>query len=384
MAVIFACGFEAQQAQTDTGSSFTGTASYSTAQHRTGAASMRCNPASGVAGGGGGGDPSNAYHHFGFYVATLPSLERRIYGPIGIGGLNVRLTPTGTLTVYDNTTLLGTSSAAFATPGWHWVGIRQATGTSVVFLQIDGLNEVTATATITQWTSAIGFLTTEASAADVFVDDIVIDSAGFLASTNVDTAFPISDNTVTGVTDNNGVTTNIWDAVNNTPPVGVASANEAANPKTGMHYPSAVSCTYVANMETYTTLGVASASEVIAVQPVLRHGEDIATGTKNGALPGVSANPSLTESGTFVFGGDAGAHAAEVGLWVTKFGTMRTVQTDPISFAGITVGTSPTVTTTRLSESRVGCADFIGLIVVWTPVVARVPYVNPMPQLLAQ
>jgi len=362
MTVTGMYGFEAQQATSDD-LALVGTSSYNTGTVRTGAASVRCNPASGASGYVNPNSGSVAsYCHFGLNVATLPSVTRVIVNAITANQINVRLTSTGTLEMYLNTTLIGTSSAAFASPGWHWVGVRQLTGTSVVFLQIDGVDEITGTATITAANLIVGLAGTEASSADLYIDDLIFDDAGFLQPSKVDTALPISDNTVTGVTDNNGVTTNIWQCVDNTPPAGVASANEAANPKAGMHFPASTTCNYLANLETYTTLGVGASDTVLAVRSIVRTGEDIATGTKNLQNVGALTNPTVSGSNATA-GSDGGAHGAETGLWVTSFGTLTTSPS-------VTLGTSPTIRTSRVSEARVACIDFMGMVVAWTPAAA--------------
>jgi hypothetical protein len=389
MALTFMCGFEAQAMSVDGGDGLSvtvqlnGTSSYSTAQHRTGAASIRCNPASGASGYVSATDTPN-YVHFGFYVATLPSVDRRIFGGAPQAGrITVRLTSAGTLTLYDNVTLVGTSSAAFASPGWHWVGIRQVTGTSVTFLQIDGVNEITGTVTISSvWGSIAGFVGTEASAADAYVDDMISDSAGLLQPSNVALLVPISDNAratlwVAGAAG----TTNLWDAVNNKPPAGVASASET-NTTNIEHDGGAAGTTdaYDANLTTYATAGVNSGDTVLAVQSIIRHGEDIATGTKNLAF-GLTSNPSESLSANFTAGGDAGAHGAEAGLWVTKTNAL-------ITSPSVTVGSSPILRVTRPeTASRVACVDFMGLIVAWTPaaVAASQPtYNEPYQQLVTQ
>lgn len=365
--------FEAQALGGDAANgvmSLVGTCAYSTAQARTGVASIRCNPASGAVGNLSFGTTASSYAHFGMYVATLPSVDRVVFAQIASAQINVRLTPAGALAVYVNTTLIGTSAAAFATPGWHWIGIRQATGTSVAFLQIDGVNAVTGTATATGNASQWGAPGTEASAVDLYIDDVIVDDAGFLQPSKVDIALPISDNTVTNTTDANGATTNLWQAVDNTPPAGVAQANEAANPKSCIHFPASLAETYTANLETYTTLGVGAGDTVIACQSIVRHGEDVATGTKNGTF-GVLTNPSVGGGGVpTTFGLDAGAHGAEPGLWATSLGA---VLTSP----SVTLGTSPTISVQRASEARVGCVDFMGMTVAWTPSVggaAEDPY----------
>ena len=379
MAVRQSYSFEAQQAATDR-ITFVGTSSYSTTTVRTGAASLRCNPASGATGRvlldiSTVGD----FVHFGLNIATLPSLDRVIFGQIAAGNVNVRLTSTGGLALYINTTLMGTS-VNLSTATWYWIGVRTLTGTSVAFLQIDGLDSVTGTGTVSGTPVSLGFIGTEASAADIFFDDVIVDNAAFLSNGKADIALPISDNTVTGVTDANGATTNLWQAVDNTPPAGVASANEAANPKASIKYPASVTEDYLANLETYTTLGIASGDTVLAVQSIVRHGEDITTGTKNLQNVGALTNPTVAGA-SVTAGSGGGDHAAESGanFWVTTFGT---VTTSP----SVTLGTSPTIRTSRVSESRVACIDFMGMNVAWTPGAAaeQVPYVNPMPQLLAQ
>ena len=381
MAVVVLMSFEAQQKDTD-GFATLGAAAYSSTQHRTGGWSMRCNASSGAAANFGdivGLNVTAHWIHFGLFVVTRPSVSRGIWGQTG-SGYGLDLNSTGTLSVHDGATIIGTS-AVLSLNTWYWIGVRpQMTGTSVVWLQIDGVDSITATRTVVgSASSSFGINGSEASAAEVYIDDFIADDAGFLQPSNVDFALPISDNTVTGVTDNNGVTTNIWQCVSNVPPAGVASANEAANPKKGMHFTASVTDNYIANLETYTTLGIVSGDTVLAVRGVVRHGEDIATGTKN--LQNVAALTNPTVAGSSVTaGGDAGAHGVEAGLWASTLGT---VSTSP----SVTLGTSPTIQTSRISESRLACVDFMGMVVAWTPttvVATQIPYFNPMPPFLAQ
>jgi len=377
MAVTFATGLEAQAVSVDfsqAGAALSGTAAYSTAQHRTGAASVRCNPASSAQGFINLNGAVAGWWHFGLFVASAPTLDRYIAG--NATGVGLMLTSTSALKFMNANAQVGSTTAALSA-GWHWIGMRTSTGTSVDFLQVDGVAVVTATATVSSpGLGAIGCSASEASAIDIYFDDIIADGAGFIAPSNVDIAFPISDSTRTAVTAGAGGTTNLWDAVNNTPPAGVASASETNT--SNIKFPASVSGTYAANLETYTTLGIGASDTFLGVQSVFRHGEDIATGTKTCNLPTVT-NPTFNDAGTFTFGNDAGAHAAEVGLWVTVLSTFRVGGTD------ITLGSSPVIRFDRVSEARVGCIDFMGLLVAWTPAaVAQVPYVNPMPPLLAQ
>ena len=117
---------------------------------------------------------------------------------------------------------------------------------------------------------------------------------------------------------------------------------------------------------------------MLAVQSIVRHGEDIATGTKTAQNCGALTNPTVAGA-NITFGNDGGAHGAEAGLWVTAYGT---VTTSP----SVTLGTSPTIRTSRVSEARVGCIDFMAMAVAWTPAAAaaRTIKLNQYPQLLAQ
>lgn len=376
MAVTFATGFEGGVQQVDTGASLT-SAVYSTTQARTGVWSMRCNASSGAPNYFSLPTAPAGWLHFGLYVATLPSVDRVIAGTINASTIHVKLTTAGALAVYINTTLLDTTSTTpFATPGWHWVGIRRSTTVSVTHLQIDGFDALTGTTGGIAWPTTLGFNDTAASTADAYFDDVVMDDGGFLNPSKVDFAFPISDNTRTNVTAGAGGTTDLWDAVNNVPPAGVASASETNT--TNIEFPASLAELYTANLETYTTLGLVASDTLIATRGVFRHGEDIATGTKNGSYLG-GLNGCLGETINFVFGNNAGAHAAESGanFWVTIFATINTTS------LSVTLEDSPTMSIQRASEARVGCVDFMAMLVVWTPAVARVPKSTPYPQLVA-
>jgi hypothetical protein len=376
MAVTYLTGFEGGAIGVDDATILSGTIAYDTGQFRTGARSIRCNPASGATGTVTLNVPARGFLHFGLRIATLPSVARNI--TTNGTGSTVKLNPDGTLELFDGATSRG-SSSALSINTWYWIGWRTSAGTSVDALQVDGVTAVTATIADAGTAGRLGCGLTEASAIDIYFDDVILDNAGFLQPSKVDTALPIGDNTVTGVTDNNGVATNIFDCVDNTPPAGVASANEAANPKAGMHFPASTTCNYLADLETYTTLGIGASDTVLAVRSIVRHGEDIATGTKNLQNVGALTNPTVGGA-SVTAGNDGGAHGAEVGLWFTTYGT---VTTSP----SVTLGISPTIRTSRISESRVACVDFMGMVVAWTPAAVtpeeRVPYSTPYPQLLA-
>jgi hypothetical protein len=316
----------------------------------------------------------SGWMHFGLYIATLPTLTRALVGTTTNG---VRLTSTGTLE-YINTSVVQATTSALSTGRWYWIGVSGQNAAGVQLMQIDGSDAGGTGTAVSTLAAQLGFMGTEASAADVYIDDLIVDVSGFLAPSNVDIAFPISDNTRTAVTTGAGGTTNLWDAVNNAPPAGVATGSETAT--SNIIYPASATESYIANLETYTTLGVGASDTLIFTRGMIRHGEDINTGTKNGTYVGTT-NPTLTDNTAFTFGNDLGAHGAEVGVWKTLWGSGKTTG---LPTSG-NFDTSPTIRVDRVSQSRLGCIDFMGMYVAWTPAaaVARVPYSTPYPQLLA-
>jgi hypothetical protein len=381
MAVTFMAGFEARQATAD-GITLSGTSAYSTAQARTGAASIRCNPSSNNT--GYVNITAGSYTHFGLYVATLPSLDRDLFTPAAAGAIVLKLTSTGTIKVLLNTTPIGTSSAAFASPGWHWIGVRQVTGTSVVFLQIDGLDEVTGTATVSVLSTFVGLTAnTEASAVDVYIDDIVVDGAGLLAPSKVGLLIPTADNARgTGWVGGAGGTTSLFAGVDNTPPVGVADTGTDTSQI--RNATSAASSNMDMTMTTYTAAGVGAGDTVLAVQNVIATAAPVTTSAKQGLVGNVS-NPAITTVALGA-GGTAGAFWSGVAGgtyptgWKVSFGTFTTSPS-------VTVGTAPVMRVTQVTSStRIAMVCFMGMVVAWTPGAAatQVPYTNRMPSLLAQ
>ena len=366
MAVTFLTGFESAAALVDD-ITLVGTAAYSTTQARTGTRSIRCNPASGVA--GYITTPTittSSYLHFGLYVASLPSVDRRIFGTASSTYLNLRLTSTGAIAVYSGaSTLLGTSSTAFSSPGWHWVGVRMASGTSVVYLQIDGVDEVTGTIGTVAAANTLGVLGTEASAIDIYIDDVIVDDAGFLAPSNVALLLPISDKSRdTQWTGGSGGTTNLYDAVNNTPPVGSATESDT----TQIEHAGGAIAVYQSNLTTYTTAGVGASDTVIALQGLIVWGEDSATGTKLLSYYGVS-NPAWTgESDIDV---STGHGSGAVGTYATGTDYWNERRSAIVTSPSVTLGTSPVMSVWRNeTASRVASVCFMGMYVAWTPYVA--------------
>lgn len=378
-------GFEANSVTIDGGSSIVGTASYDTGTVRTGARSLRCNPASGATGRLTYNAISNGrFVHFAIRVATLPSANRAMIGAAFAGGIHLELRSDGKISVFQNTTLIGTSTTALSTGTWYWIGFRTLTGTSVSFLQIDGLDEVTGTVTVTTMANVgVGFCASEASAVDAYFDDVIVNDTGFIEASNVGLLLPISDNARSaGWVGGGGSTTSLFAAVDNTPPVGVADTG--TNTSQIRNATAEANGSYDANMTTYATAGVGASDTVLAVQPVIATAAPVTNSAKQGTV-GVVSNPAITNVALGA-GGTAGAFWAGVAGgtyptgWKVSFGTMT-------EGPSVTVGTSPVMRVTQVTSStRIAMVCFMGMMVAWTPaaVAASIPSLNPYPALLAQ
>lgn len=367
MAVTAVAGFEIATAGADGDvSTFTGTANYSTVQARTGARSVRCNPASGATGNFTiAAAVTNSRIHFGLYIATLPSVARVIAGTTGSGQINLLLNTDGTLAVRNNVTTVGTSTTALATGAWYWIALELNNGVTGVLLRINDTDQISGT-NGTTFGATLGCTGTEASAIDIYFDDLIVDSANYLNSSKVYLLTPISDNAVgTGWTNDAAGTTNLWDAVNNTPPVGIADTTGS----TGLHQirnaTNNASVNYDANLTTYTTAGVNPGDTILAVDPRCSTGAPVSTGAKQGTF-GVVSNPTIANvalaaggtSGAFWSGTAAGTFATG---WKLSSGTFTTSPS-------VTLGTSPVLRITQVTGStRIAMLCFMAMYVAWTP-----------------
>ena len=371
MAVIFLTGFEAASLVDNI--TLNGTAAYSTTQARTGTQSIRCNPASGASGYFDIGlTGTQNYRHFGLYIASMPSANRVISGRLLSENLNVRLNASGYLLLYNNTTLVATSTTTLSTGVWYWIGLRGVTSASpVVWLQVDGVDDAsTATipSTVSQLGTALGVSSTEASAIDIYIDDLIGDGAGFLAPSKVALLLPISDfYRDTEWTGGSGGTTNLYDAVNNTPPVGSATESDT----TQIEHAGGVSGNYIPNLTTYSTAGVGSSDTIIAVQGIVVWGEDIATGTKYCSFYG-NSNPtgwsgdSNVDVSTGHGSGAVGTYSTGTDYWNERRSAVIT--TNLVIGTDIVLANSPRFNINRAGlETRVVSCCFMGMYVAWTP-----------------
>jgi hypothetical protein len=367
MATTFFQGFDSQSIGTENGT-LAGTASFSTAQVRGGTASLRCNP-----GAGSSGyfqfttTPAAGYFHFGLYIVTMPTATRKITGIGAASEANIRLTSSGTLLVYTENTLIATGTITLTTGQWYWIGYKTAASTAEAIIQVDGVNDggpITASGMVAPL--GIGCQGTTTSATDMYFDDLIIDGAGFIASSKVALLVPTADSAVgTGWTLGSGGTSNLWDALDNEPPTAVADAGTTAQIRNAA---SAANSNYDATMTTYTAAGVASGDTTLAVRPIISTAAPVATSAKQGTV-GVVSNPAIANIALGA-GGSAGAFWSGVTAaafptgWKTSFGTLTTSPS-------VTVGTAPVMRITQVTAStRIAMVAFMGIYVAWTPAAA--------------
>lgn len=378
----FIFGFETGTLQTEYQSTVTGAATIESSVVRTGAYSLKVAPASGAAG---NWDPAIGFAagNFRFYarVTVLPASTRTFVGNTSAGQLNLRITSTGALELRDNTTVLGTSTLTLSnTDLWYHIEM-EATGANAT-LYVDGSSEATGAST-SLCGLRFGATDTVAATYTAYFDDIAnyASDTGKTHPGRVVLLKPTSVNAAGGWVEGDGAgTAGMAAAVATTPPPGLASASETS--ATNIESPTnSATDNCDMNMTTYAAAGVGPYDTINGVRGFVRHGEDIATATKNGALFHVSNPADPGGEVTFVFGGDIGAHGSDAGGgagWSTTF--YSTIQT-----GAITLTTAPVLRVgKRTATTRVVCVDFMGIYVDFTPGMSPSrPKVAHYPQLLA-
>jgi len=172
---------------------------------------------------------------------------------------------------------------------------------------------------------------------------------------------PSSDNSRGSWTGGAGGTTNLWDALNNTPPTGAT----APGTNTSQISANAVATTGAFDTESFIAAGATAGHTAILACVVACHGEQVTTGTKSGSANSQTTNnvPSTT-TGTFSYGLDVGAEGAWPSFWRWSAAPFTTFSTQPTLSSGARLQiTTPTT-------SRVADCCFLGLVVEMQPPVA--------------
>jgi len=323
------------------------------------------------------------------YPATNPAIITQFFNGATLVG-EIRLLTSGKLSLTLNGVTIVTTAAAIPLNTWTLVEMQvsyPASGAATLFLRVNGVDIGNGAGSATLFvTWRVGGHCSGASlptAGAVLLDDIALnDSTGANQNTwcgdgHVVMLLPVSDSSRVGWTNGTDGTTSLWDAVNNTPPVGLALASETA---TSQIRDVAVNATdtYVANMGAYTaSLGSGGGglvgNETIVLTQAICNGGQGATTNETLAVQSIS-NPAGTE-GT----GTTGTTAA---------GTFPTAWTSvfaPINYSpSVTTSTQPTVQVRKGTASATATFyDFMGLLVEYTPAVGRPTVIPSQAALLA-
>lgn len=319
---------------------------------------------------------------------NLGAISVQINGPVSRagsnGGIIQYLTASG---VADAVVIPGQVQA----PGlirndyWHLIELRVGLGagsTTTVQLRIDGAditlldnNDLITPKTVTNawfstmpdriaingWADMFNSQITGDGAAGVYYDNVAINDNQGASETSwcgpgqVWLLRPASDN-ARGANWTTGAagTTNLWDALNNTPPVGTASPGgatsqikNAAKDTTGL---------YTANMETYTAVGIPTSHQIKLVQGLMVGGSSAAAALAMGV--NVATNPVIAET-------VGNTPAVAIGAHPTNWVAQRTA----VSYAPtVTRGTAPTMSVRKnTSSTNAVHIEELALIVETTP-----------------
>jgi hypothetical protein len=344
------------------------------------------------------GTLGRAYFGRGYFnFAALPNGIRILkIVPAGANGAEVRVTAGGKVQLWNNPSAvqIGSDSVATLTTGvWYRIELKiiynSAGSDDTAVLLLDGVTVASASGqSITVQTP--GSFEVYGGAAATLIDDLALnDDQGANQNTYPGDGeqvllLPISDNAKgTGWTNDAASTTNLFNSVDNTPPIGIADTSSGTGLNQLRNATSNANSNYDANLTTYTTAGIGAADTINVLDPIVATAAPVTTSSKQGTV-GVSANPVIANvalsatgtSGAFWAGATAGTYA--VG-WKTSHGT--------VTYApSVTLGSSPVLRITQVTSStRIAMVCFMGMYVDYTPaVVTQVPYTNPMPPLIAQ
>ena len=310
---------------------------------------------------------NSPYLRFYIRVTVRPATTARpIYG--ATSSLHIDLNPNGTLSVVNNTTPIGTSTTALTdTARWYMVELRISNGSSVTVLQIDGIAEVTGSPSSWSISNFMGAAGTVADTYTAYFDDFSQDNSAFPGPGNVVLLLPISDSSITNWTAGAGAGSSLFEAINNLPPAGVASASET-NTTNIESSSNSGTASYSANMNYLADLGAQAGATIVALEQLVVHGEDIATGAKTGSFE-LASNPVVGAT-AFTFGeGDSGAHVAYADAasnWKLSSLVTTTPSMDINSVTNMRLVKTDTTT-------RTGCVCFMGIYVEYVPAATVTP-----------
>ncbi len=357
-----------------------------TTTKRSGAAAVRCNSGAGNAAAYAMpiGNPWSSFSYFqvAIRVDALPGSTVgiiRCNDSTTLAGSNqfeVKLTSAGLLQLFNGSggAQIGASSSAISTNTWYVIEFKYD-GANIE-TRIDGATWIAstswgATGSVRRWWC--GWHAAPGANKSIYFDDLIIrsDSSGDLTTTwingdKVVMALPISDVQAGSWTGGAGGTTNLYDAINNTPPIGTATETNLTQIESADTSGDNSTDEYRFNMTTYTNLGISSTDIIKTINPYFWHGEDAGTGTKTGSwgLQNPAHGVQNATFGSFTFGDDQGALGTWPSSWALSGDDFNNASYDMPT--GITKGNSPVGYLRKTDTgSRVASVCFFGLYIAY-------------------
>lgn len=292
----------------------------------------------------------------------------------------VLITTANRLRLDDGTTQIGSDSVGvLAADTWYMVELammQSATpGIEYAEARLEGVS-FAASSALTSWTTnpiGVSLGAGTSIGQTTFYDDLSVnDDQGADQNTwpgegKIVLLEPISDAQVGAWTGGAGGTSNLFEAVNNKPPVGTATETDTSQIESTDDSGDNSTDEYRATLTKYLDAGLSMNDLIKVLHPVINHGEDAAGGTKTGSF-GLQANPSQTYT-AFTYGDDVGA----LGTWPTNWRwTLGAVVYNPEPDRNM----NPVLAlrTTDSAAGAVRSVDFMGLYLEYTPGPPRVAW----------
>lgn len=294
-----------------------------------------------------------------FYIATadgLPTADAKIMRFADSAALilcSVRLTTAGALQLWNDVGAVQIGSNSTAVPLDRWFCVEMAftpgAGATCALSARFNFDQFATGASLTisntaLWRVGCGYTVAPGANKFIYVDDFAVnDVSGAAQNTwpgdgKIVYLFPVSDNARVGWVAGAAGTTNLFAAVDNIPPGGVALAS-ATNTSQIKDLANNTTDAYTANMTDYLTAGVPSDATVTLVQPCIDCGQDSATATSFTFL--IVTNPAggnNTGIGVTTIAGTwpTGWHGSTTATGASRWGTALTTPT-------VTLSTQPTM-----------------------------------------
>lgn len=275
------------------------------------------------------------------------------------------LDTTGALTLATGTTRETTSSSLLSADStWHAIefdcGWSSGAGKRVF---VDGVQWASnTTTTITQQAEFQLGESATSHTYDLYIDDLEIHNAPLDSSIigkdwKILYLPPVSDNARGAWTGGGGGTTNLFDGVNNQPPIGTSAPG--TNASQVLCASATVPNNLDLNLRDYTTAGLTGIDTIRAVMGTCIHGEGAGAGTKTGSI-NLQSNPS-SGAQTFQYGQDLGVLGAYPANW-------RGIHSAAAVAPSVTLGASPVL---RIAKTDTGTREahvcWAGAYVSYTP-----------------